>query len=115
MVDSVFKIPKRIEALMMIMTLCLMVQYCPISFARSTGRKRKRYRIRLISLLKNPTMRWIFKLWRVLVLVRFYEKISKKPEREIITNLNELRRKLLGCSGDLLKIYGIVLWEIAGM
>ena len=25
MVDSVFKIPKRIEALMMIMTLCLMV------------------------------------------------------------------------------------------
>lgn len=111
MVDSVFlKSPKRIEALMMIMTLCLMVyNIAQYRLREALVEKKETLPNQINKPIKNPTMRWIFQIMEGIGLVRFYEKNIEKPEREIITNLNELRRKIIRLLGrSAQEIYGIV-------
>ena len=58
--------------------------------------------------VQNPTMRWIFQIMEGIGVIRFYEKNLSKPIREMITNLNELRRKIIKLFGEpACKIYGI--------
>lgn len=110
MVDSVFlKSPHRIEALMMVMTLCLMI------YNISQHRLRKRLKEKNETLpnqinkpIQNPTMRWIFQIMEGIGIIHFYEKNLKEPIREMITNLSELRRKIIKLfGGSACKIYGI--------
>ena len=75
MLDSVFlKLPRRIEALMMVMTLCLFVynlaQYKIREKLRETNQTLPN---QLKKEVQNPTMRWIFQIMEGIDIVRFYE------------------------------------------
>ena len=111
MVDSVFlKTPKRIEALMMVMTLCLMVY----NFGQYKIRERlKEEHTTLPNQLgkevSNPTLRWIFQLMEGIGIVYFYEELSTQHVREVITNLTQLRRKIISLFGETTeRMYGLI-------
>ena len=111
MVDSIFlKSPERIEALMMIMTLCLMVynvgQY---RFRDALQKSNDTLPNQINKPVSNPTLRWIFQIMEGVGIVRFYEGNIRDPVREMITNLNELRLKIVRYFGlTAQQIYGIV-------
>jgi transposase len=111
MVDSVFlKTPKRIEALMMVMTLCLMVY----NFGQYRIRERlKEQEATLPNQLGkegcNPTLRWIFQLMEGIGIVYFYEEQSSQHIREVMTNLTHLRRKIIFLFGETAeRMYGLI-------
>jgi transposase len=111
MVDSIFlKSPKRIEALMMVMTLCLMV-YNVAQFKLRETLKENNSTLpnQLGKPIKNPTLRWIFQIFEGISIVRFYKKTIEGPVREIITNLNILRQKIIIYFGETAcKMYGVI-------
>ena len=101
MVDSVFlKSPHRIEALMMVMTLCLLVYNISQYRLRTTLKEtHETLPNQLNKPIQNPTMRWIFQVMEGIGIIVFYEKDSCKSVKEIITNLSELRRKIIRLFG----------------
>jgi transposase len=110
MVDSVFlKSPRRIEALMMIMTLCLMVYNVGQHRLRETLKKEgQMLPNQLNKPVQNPTLRWIFQIMEGVSVVQFYKDTIEEPIREFIANLNDLRKKIIGLFGDsACQIYGI--------
>lgn len=111
MVDSIFlKLPKRIEALMMVMTLCLMIY--------NVGQYRLREELKaqnatlpnqLGKEVQNPTLRWIFQIMEGIDVVYFYNESLSYRIREVITNLNELRKKIILLFGKTAaRMYGII-------
>ncbi|HKP98038.1 MAG TPA: IS1634 family transposase [Fibrobacteria bacterium] len=95
MVDSVFlKSPRRIEALMMGMTLCLLVynvaQYQLRDKLKTTGETLPN---QLDKEVQNPTLRWIFQIMEGLGIARI-EVGTESPAREMVTNMTPLRRKI---------------------
>jgi transposase len=109
MVDSIFlKLPKRIEALMMIMTLTLLVY--------NVGQYRLRQQLKaskttlpnqLGKQVQNPTLRWIFQIMEGIGLVHFYDGPSLV--RIVITNIHTVRKKIICLFGETAaKIYGII-------
>jgi transposase len=111
MVDSVFlKSENRIEALMMVMTLCLMIYNVAQHRLRTVLReKNETLPNQLNKPIKNPTMRWIFQIMEGIGVIRFYEKQIRQPIREVITNLSELRLKIIHFFGQsACEIYGII-------
>jgi len=102
MVDSIFlKLPRRVEALMMIMTLCLMVY--------NIGQYKLRQKLeesqdtlpnQLGKEIKNPTLRWVFQIMEGIALVRFCDASLQGALREVIANLNKLRRKIITLFGE---------------
>jgi transposase len=110
MVDSIFlKSPRRIEALMMVMTLCLMVYNIGQHRLRTTLKENNETLPNQINkAIQNPTMRWIFQIMEGIGVIRFYEKNLRDLTREIISNLSELRRKIIRLfGGSACQIYGI--------
>ena len=110
MVDSVFlKSPHRIEALMMVMTLCLMVYNLAQHRLRAALKEQNETIPNQINKpIQNPTMRWVFQIMEGIGIIRFFEENVRGPVREMITNLNELRRKIIRLLGSsACKIYGI--------
>lgn len=101
MVDSIFlKLPRRIEALMMIMTLCLLV------YNVGQYRLRKRLKEQNITLpnqpgkeISNPTLKWIFQIMEGISVVYFYNESLSQTIREVIANLNKLRKKIIWLFG----------------
>ena len=109
MVDSVFlKSPHRIEALMMVMTLCLMIYNISQHRLRATLKeKNETLPNQLNKPIQNPTMRWIFQIMEGVGMIRFYENNRHNPIKEMLTNLSELRRKIITLfGGSAIKIYG---------
>ena len=110
MVDSIFlKSPHRIEALMMVMTLCLMI-YNIGQYRLRTALKEKNETLpnQINKPIQNVTLRWIFQIMEGIGVVRFYEKDLKRLSRELITNLTELRVKIIRLfGGSARQIYGI--------
>lgn len=111
MVDSVFlKLPHRVEALMMVMTLCLMV------YNLAQYRLRERLTDQNETLpnqlgkeIKNPTMRWVFQLMENIAIVRFCDDAGRML-KECITNLTPLRKKIIQLAGDTAcEMYGIII------
>jgi transposase len=111
MVDSIFlKLPKRIEALMMIMTLTLLVY--------NVGQYRLRQSLKteettlpnqLGKQVQNPTLRWIFQIMEGIGLVQFYNGSLSQIVREVITNINAVRKKIIFLFGaTAVKIYGLI-------
>jgi transposase len=111
MVDSVFlKLPSRIEALMMVMTLCLLMY--------NVAQYRLRLKLReeeetlpnqLDKEVQNPTVRWIFQIMEGVGIVRFYEANVGAPIRELVTNLTSLRRKIIQLFGETAcGMYGLI-------
>lgn len=110
MVDSIFlKSPHRIEALMMVMTLCLMIYNVAQYRLRQTLKTENETLPNQINKpIQNPTIRWIFQIMEGIGVIHFYEKNLSEPIKEMITNLNELRRKMIKLfGGSACKIYGI--------
>lgn len=112
MVDSIFlKLPRRIEALMMVMTLCLMV------YNIAQYRLREALKVENETLpnqlgkpIQNPTLRWIFQIMEGISLVRFYEKHLENPVKEVIMNLNALRKKIIRFFGETAcLLYGLIV------
>ena len=111
MVDSIFlKLPRRIEALMMIMTLTLLVY--------NVGQYRLRQRLKaeettlpdqLGKQVQTPTLRWVFQMMEGIGLVHFYNKSLSQIVREVITNIHAVRKKIIYLFGaTAAKIYGLI-------
>ena len=110
MVDSVFlKSPRRIEALMMVMTLCLLV-YNVAQYRLRQQLKETKDTLpnQLDKEVQNPTLRWIFQIMEGIGMVRFYDKGEEAPVRELVTNMTDLRRKIVQLFGPTAcKMYGL--------
>ena len=111
MVDSIFlKLPKRIEALMMVMTLCLLVY--------NVGQYKLREQLKahqttlpnqLGKDVSNPTLKWIFQIMEGVDMVYFYNESLTHTVQEVVANLNKLRRKIIALFGKTAAwIYGII-------
>jgi transposase len=101
MLDSVFlKSENRVEALMMVMALCLLVynvaQYKLRKRLVETGDTLPN---QLDKEVQNPTLRWIFQIMEGMGVLHFYEGDENKPVREMLTNLSALRRKIVRLFG----------------
>lgn len=110
MLDSVFlKLPRRIEALMMVMTLCLLV-YNVGQYKVRNGLKEHNITIpnQLGKEVLNPTLKWIFQIMEGIDVVYFYNESLSQTIREVITNLNKLRKKIIWLFGrNAAWIYGL--------
>ena len=103
-VDSEFlKSPRRIEALMMAMTLCLLAynvaQYRLRDKLKTTGETLPN---QLDKEVRNPTLRWIFQIMEGLGIARFEGGSgadSPQPVRELVTNMTPLRKKIIRLFG----------------
>jgi len=110
MVDSIFlKSPRRIEALMMVMTLCLLVYNVAQYRLRENLKENKDMLPNQINKpIQNPTLRWIFQIMEGIGIVNFYQQNIRDPIRQLITNLTDLRKKIITLFGPSAKrIYGI--------
>jgi transposase len=111
MVDSIFlKSPKRIEALMMIMTLCLLIyNVAQYKLRQSLIIKDDTIPNQLGKEIKNPTVRWIFQIMEGIGIIRFFDESLCKPVKEMITNLNTLRKKIIYHFGEnACRMYGLI-------
>jgi len=111
MVDSIFlKSEKRISALMMVMTLCLMVYNIAQYKLRNTLKENgKTLPNQLGKQIQNPTLRWVFQLMEGIAVVLFYGERGAQPIREVVTNLDATRLKIIRlCGSSACNIYGII-------
>lgn len=111
MVDSIFlKSPKRIEGLMMVMTLCLMVyNIAQYKLRESLKEKGDTLPNQLGKKVRNPTMRWIFQIMEGIGIIQFFKRNICDPVREVITNLNDLRKKIIYHFGTTAcSMYGLI-------
>ena len=111
MVDSIFlKSPKRIEALMMVMTLCLLVyNIAQYRLRELLKEKNETLPNQLGKQVKNPTLRWIFQIMEGVSIVRFYE-VGNILKNEVIANLNDLRKKIIELFGNTaMRMYGLMV------
>ena len=110
MVDSIFlKSPRRIEALMMVMTLCLLVyNVAQYKLRKMLQEKKETLPNQLGKQIQNPTMRWVFQIMEGISIIRFFGEKIHDMKKEIIANLNELRKKIINLFGNTAcKIYGL--------
>jgi transposase len=94
MVDSIFlKSPKRIQALMMVMTLCLLVyNVAQYKLRQSLKEKNDTLPNQLGKQITNPTMRWVFQIMEGIGIVQLFDQTLRIPIKEFITNLNDLQK-----------------------
>jgi transposase len=88
--DSIFlKSPERIEAMAMIMGLCLLVYtLAQRQIRKALSASESTIKNQLGKSINNPTMRWIFQCFQSIHLVKFEKEIS-------ISNLNSEREYIL--------------------
>ena len=116
MVDSVFlKSPKRIEALMMVMTLCLLI------YNLTQYQLRERLKIQNETLpnqlgkpVQNPTLRWIFQLMEGIAVVQLCDE-AYHVLHEAVSNLNPVRQKIIRLLGPRACDIYQISFEISGM
>lgn len=116
MVDSFYiKKRKRIEALMMVMTLCLLVyNFTQHKVRTELENINDTLPNQIGKQIKKPTLKWIFQLMEGISIVKMYNE-TNSCIRSVITNMNAVRRKIIRLLGRYAcEIYGIPL-EIAGM
>jgi transposase len=110
-INSVFlKTPARIEALMMIMTLCLMVYNVGQHKLRTILEKNQETIPNQVKkAVKNPTLQWVFRILDTISVVRIVVDKANNIVKELIGNLTELSRRIIGYFGEAaLKIYGAI-------
>jgi len=110
MVDSVFlKSARRIGALMMVMTLCLLVYNVGQYWLRKNLKdENKTLPNQLNKEVQNPTLRWIFQIMEGIGVAQIYEKGNATSLREVVTNLSDVRRRIIQLFGNSgLQMYGL--------
>jgi transposase len=102
MVDSVFlKSPRRIEALMMVMTLCLFVyNYSQFRLRSKLQELDETLPNQLGKKVKNPTARWIYQLMDGVGIVLMHSGTPGEIVKEWTTNLTDLRKKIIWLFGE---------------
>ncbi|MDF2868368.1 MAG: hypothetical protein K0S11_1838, partial [Gammaproteobacteria bacterium] len=105
--------PRRIEALMMVMTLCLMVYNIAQYRLRQTlQEKAETLPNQLGKPVQNPTVRWLFQCMEGINIV--YLK-SDNTTKARITSLTPLRKKIIWLFGSTAcRLYGLILENTAG-
>lgn len=90
------------------MTLCLMVYNVAQHWLRERlEEKGETLPNQVKKPIQNPTMRWIFRLMQGISRVRIFNSDGSLI-KVIITNLSELKRKIIHFFGDYaIKIYGM--------
>lgn len=107
MADTMFlKSPRRLEALMMVMTLCLMIYNIAQYRLRSAlSAQNETIPDQLGKQTATPTLRWVFQLMEGVILV--VEDEVDSVIRSLFFNLNSLRLKIIRLFGPLAcEIYG---------
>ena len=111
MVDSIFlKSPQRIEALMMVMTLCLLVyNFAQYRLRQTLKDEHETIPNQLDQPVQNPTLRWIFQLLEGISIVRLCGEMTQGVVKEFVTNLTDLRQKIIRFFGDTAcQMYGLI-------
>ena len=111
MLDSIFlKSQKRIEALMMVMTLCLLVyNIAQYKLRNELKEKNESLPNQINKQVQNPTVRWIFQIMEGVGIVEFYKNEIHDPIKKVITNINELRKKIINLFGETARrMYGLI-------
>lgn len=109
MVDSFFlKNRLRIEALMMVMTLCLLIynltQYRLREALERTGETLPNQKGKPT---EKPTLKWIFQIMEGIGVVYIFDKTLSRW-RSLITNLDSVRRQIIQLLGSVAsEIYGL--------
>jgi len=104
--SSVFlKTPSRIEALMMVMTLCLMVyNFGENCFRRSLSASNETIPNQLGKETKNPTMRWVFRILNKITIAYIR---SDGIVRSVVANVCSVCKKIIKHFGDhAMHVYG---------
>jgi transposase len=93
-VDSVFlKTPERIDALMMVMTLCLMVYgVSEYELQQSLQEKNETIPNQMNKPTNSPSLRWVYFLFRV---VNELSVITGDHVQKLVVNLNPVLRKII--------------------
>ena len=111
MVDTIFlKSPRRIEALMMVMTLCLLVYNIAQYKLRTTlNEENETLPNQKNKPIQNPTLRWVFQLMEGVCAVSIpSNQIEDRPTVHI-TNITETREKIIQLMGsNACSIYGLI-------
>jgi transposase len=110
---SVFlKTPHRIEALMMVMTLCLMVyNMAQFHIRRALSDNNDTIPDQLNRPTKNPTARWIFRMMLGISVVKV--KLKGGIVHEFVTNLNNVTTKIIRYFGArAMQIYGVPIVDL---
>ena len=111
MVDSIFlKSAKRIEALMMVMTLCLLVyNFAQHKLRDSLKQNHDTIPNQLDQPIQSPTLRWIFQLMEGVGFVRILLDKTHNQYQQFVTNLSKLRQKILYHLGSVVcSMYGLI-------
>ena len=112
MVDSVFlKSPKRIEALMMVMTLCLLIyNVAQYRLREQLSNKQETLPNQLNKPVQNPTLRWIFQVMEGISIVQLPTGMVRDGVgRQWVTNLTAVRLKIIRLFGDTAcGMYGLI-------
>lgn len=101
MVNSIFlKKPSRIQALMMVMSLCLFVY----NFAQHKFRSALKDNNTSIpnqkgKAIQNPTLRWVFQIMEGIAIVTINKSQTKQV---LVTNMTELRIKIVSLFGPII-------------
>lgn len=106
-VSSVFlKKPERIAALMMVMTLCLMVYaFAQYEFRKALQAANDTIPNQLKKATDKSTMKWVYRLLHGVQVLTIQ---LERGVQEIVINLNEVTRKIIGYFGNkALQIYGL--------
>ncbi len=111
MVDSVFlKSRKRIAALMMIMTLCLLVYNVGQYLLRKKLKdENETLPNQLGKGVQNITMRWVFQCMEGIGIAKIYDTSGEVLLRAVVTNLTDVRKKMIRLMGDsACQMYGLI-------
>jgi transposase len=111
MVDSIFlKSAKRIEALMMVMTLCLLVyNFAQHRLRDSLKQRNDTIPNQLDKPVQNPTLRWVFQLMEGVGYVQILLDKTHNQCQQFVTNLSKLRQQILYHLGSVVcSMYGLI-------
>jgi transposase len=107
--DTLFlKSPKRIMALMMVMTLCLMIyNMAQYSLRKKLQTTQDTLPNQVGKLIPTPTLRWIFQLMEGIAVVKIADQLNTCWQTAV-TNLDKLRQKIVHLFGpQACRIYQI--------
>ncbi len=110
MVDEVYlKLPRRIEALMMVMALTLLVYNVGQYIMRQELKKQQAtLPNQLGKQIDNPTLRWVFQMLEGIGVIYFNNRLLDYQKESYISNMTPLREKIIQLFGvSAISIYGI--------
>ena len=109
LLDSFYvKKNSQIEALMVVMALCLFVyNYGQYRLRKNLLTKQETLPNQKNQEIQKPTLKWVFQIMEGINIIKIKDRVTNKT-RSIITNLTHLRKKIIILMGiTACKIYGI--------